>query len=207
MIPVLLLIFRAVNVPLARWGQHACLRAVVVALISLLGLDMAVDGVRNRPVRSLGLVLVDQRGSLAVVPHPRHEVPQFRVAGRGEGVARMAQIMEVKALRGDWPHRLWPRRHLVEAPRLRSPSLLLPPRLLQATNLPGRLAAAFKKFNEAGIIAVTHHSTGLLILGNGISLIYVNGSLDRCARAAGTIVASPLVILQLRTYWRQYSNG
>jgi len=55
----------------------------------MLGLDVSVDGVGDRPVRAAGLMLVDHRRPLAVMPHPANPVPHPRAAGRGEGVARM----------------------------------------------------------------------------------------------------------------------
>ena len=55
---MLLLILRAVNVLLAHGGQRAC-RAVIVLVIILLGLHVPADGVRDRLVRTAGLVLVD----------------------------------------------------------------------------------------------------------------------------------------------------
>jgi hypothetical protein len=49
MIPVLFLIFRAINVPLAH-RSYASRLATIVLIGGLLGLDVAIDGVRDRPV-------------------------------------------------------------------------------------------------------------------------------------------------------------
>src|SRR5450755_4336896 len=61
---------------------------------------MSVDRVRDRLVRASCLVLVDHGRAFAVVTHPRHQIPQARAAGRGECVARVPQIVEMKALGG-----------------------------------------------------------------------------------------------------------
>ena len=82
--------------------------------LRLLGLDVGVDRAGDRLVRAARLVLVDHGRALAVVAHPRHQVPQARAAGRRERVARMPQIMKMQALGADRPHRVRPGRHLVE---------------------------------------------------------------------------------------------
>jgi hypothetical protein len=89
-----LLIFRAINVPLAHRGERACLAVVVIVLASL-GLDVRVDRVRDRLIRTARFMLVDPRRALAVVTHPSHQVPQARAAGRGEVVAGVSEIMEM----------------------------------------------------------------------------------------------------------------
>jgi hypothetical protein len=43
------------------------------------------------------LVLVDQRGPLAVAAHARHQILDPRAASSGEGVAGMPQVMDVQA--------------------------------------------------------------------------------------------------------------
>jgi hypothetical protein len=103
-------------VPLADRGERARLAVVLVALGVLvpLGLDVRVDRARDGLVRPACLVLVDQRGTLAVVAHPCHEISQPRSAGRGEVVAGVPQIMEVQPLHTDGPHRVRPGRHPVE---------------------------------------------------------------------------------------------
>ena len=96
------MIFRAISVPLTHGGERARL-AVVVLVAALLGLDVGVDGARDGLVRAARFVLVDHGRSLAVVPHPGHEVPQPRAAGRRERVAGMPQIMEMQTFRADRP--------------------------------------------------------------------------------------------------------
>ena len=59
-------------------------------------------------------VLVDHRRTLAVVPHPGHEIPELGAAGRSERVACMAQIVKMQAFGVNRLHRLRPGRHLVE---------------------------------------------------------------------------------------------
>ena len=57
-----------------------------------------LDSPGNRLVFAAGLVLVDQGRTLAVMTHPRHEIPQPGTAGGRERVACMAQIVEVHVL-------------------------------------------------------------------------------------------------------------
>jgi hypothetical protein len=83
---------------LADGGEHARLAIIVIVL---LGLDVAVDRLRDRLVCAADLVLVDEGCPLAVVPHPGHEVPQARSAGRCEVVAGVPQVVEVQALGAD----------------------------------------------------------------------------------------------------------
>jgi len=59
-------------------------------------------------------VLVDDRGTLAVVAHPRHQILQARAAGCCEVVPGVPEIMEVQALGADRPDGVRPGRHLVE---------------------------------------------------------------------------------------------
>src|SRR6266851_7331391 len=97
------MILRAISGPLAHGGEHAR-RTVVVIVVALLGLDVCVDGVGDRLVRAARLMLVDHGRSLAVVTHPRHEIPQARATGRRERVAGMAQIVKMQALGTDRLH-------------------------------------------------------------------------------------------------------
>ncbi len=63
----LLLIFRAISGPLAHRGERARLAVVIVAVpltVALLGLDVRVDRVRDRPVCTTRLMLVDQSRAL-----------------------------------------------------------------------------------------------------------------------------------------------
>lgn len=77
----------------------------------------------------MGLVLVDDRGALAVVAHPGHQILQARAAGGREVVPGVPEIMKVQARRGR------PRRngYLPGVPvlsRPRSPSRALRPAAL-----------------------------------------------------------------------------
>jgi len=67
---------------------------------------MSVDRARDRPVSPAGLVLVDHCRALAVVAHPGHQVLDADPGGGGEGVPGVAQIMEVRAARGQPDTRL-----------------------------------------------------------------------------------------------------
>ena len=40
------------------------------------------------------LVLVDEGGSRACVAHAGHQLPRARSGGRGEGIARMSEVVE-----------------------------------------------------------------------------------------------------------------
>ena len=82
---------RAISGPLASGDQHAGRTVLIVAALGLLGLDVRVDGVRDRRVGALGLVLVDQRGPFAVVPHPGHQVSEPGAAVGRELVPGVAQ--------------------------------------------------------------------------------------------------------------------
>ncbi len=100
--------------PLASRDQHANRTVLIVPASRLLGLDVRVDRVRDRLVSALGLVLVDHRGSFAVVPHPGHQVPEPYAAVGGELIPGVAQIMEIQAGHAYRRDRVWPCGHLVE---------------------------------------------------------------------------------------------
>ena len=87
---------------------------VIVALVVALGLDVEVDRVRDPLVSASCRVLVDQRGTFALVPHPRHQVLKSRAAVGRELVTRMPQVMNMEASSPDRFHRMRPARHLVE---------------------------------------------------------------------------------------------
>jgi hypothetical protein len=88
--------------------------AITAVIAAQLRTGVSVNRPRDHSVRTPGLMLVDHRGMLAVMTHPRHQVTQPCAAGRRPGVARMAQIMKVQAARSDRGHRLWPARLPVE---------------------------------------------------------------------------------------------
>jgi hypothetical protein len=106
---------RAINVPLADRRQPTGSATLTAIIAAQLGTGVSVNRPRDRSVRAAGLMLVDHRGMLAVMTHPRHQVTQPRTAGRRPGVARMSQIMKVQSARSDRGHRLRPARLPVEA--------------------------------------------------------------------------------------------
>ena len=61
--------------PLASRRKTTRLALVSVSLAAL-GLDVSVDGASDAVVGAAGFVLVDQRGSFAVVAHPHHGVAE-----------------------------------------------------------------------------------------------------------------------------------
>ena len=86
-------VLRDISVPLTSGHQRPG-RAVTLAL---LGLDVEVDRIRDPLVSTACLVLVDQRGALTVVTHPRHQVLEPRAAGCREMGTSMPQVVEVQA--------------------------------------------------------------------------------------------------------------
>jgi hypothetical protein len=66
--------FRAINVQLASGDERPGRSIVVVPLVVALGVDVRVDRIRDPVVSAARLMLVDQRGTFAVVPHPGHQV-------------------------------------------------------------------------------------------------------------------------------------
>jgi hypothetical protein len=107
-------------VQLAR--RHECARrTVVVAPVSgPLRRNVGIDGARDELIGAADLMQVDHRRTLAVVPHPCHEILEPGTADRREVVACMPKIPEgglivkVQALRTDRPDSVRPGRHLVE---------------------------------------------------------------------------------------------
>ena len=90
------MIFRAISVQLADRHQRARLAVVIVPALLLAGY-VRVDSAGDCLVRAPRLVLVDQRGPLAVVAHAGHQILDPRAASSGEGVAGMPQVMDVQA--------------------------------------------------------------------------------------------------------------
>ena len=70
---------------------------LIVALVVALGLDVEADRIRDPVISAARLMLIDQRGTFAVVPHPRHQVLKSRTAVRRELVTGVPQIMNVTA--------------------------------------------------------------------------------------------------------------
>ena len=59
-------------------------------------------------------MLIDDRGALAVVAHPGHQIFEARAAGCREVVPGVPEIVKVQAFGAGGPDGLWPGRHLVE---------------------------------------------------------------------------------------------
>jgi hypothetical protein len=85
-----------------------------LALAGFGGLDVGVDRARDGQVSPTGLVLIDDRGALAVVAHPGHQILQARAAGGREVVPGVPEIMKVQARCASRMDGVGPGRHLVE---------------------------------------------------------------------------------------------
>jgi hypothetical protein len=83
--------FRAINVQLA--NERPARAIVVVGLVVALGVDVRVNRIGDPLVSAACLVLVDQRGALAVVAYPGHQVLKSRAAVRCELVTRVPQVV------------------------------------------------------------------------------------------------------------------
>src|SRR5262249_53829790 len=88
---------RAINVPLACGAECAGRGEVVTVVPGSLSVDVSIDSVRDGSVGAACLVLVDDRGAFAVVPHPGHQVSQARPAGGCECVAGMSQVVACRS--------------------------------------------------------------------------------------------------------------
>ena len=86
---------RAISVQLASGDQRP--GRTVVALVVALGLDVEADRSGDPVIGAARLMLRDQRGTFAVVPHPRHQVFQSGTAVLRELVTGVPQIMGVTA--------------------------------------------------------------------------------------------------------------
>lgn len=82
--------------------------AATAAAAAVPGLDVRVEGVCDYLVRLAGLMLVDDRGPLAVVTHPRHQVRQPGAAAGGQVVSGVPEIVKVQAFRADRADRMRP---------------------------------------------------------------------------------------------------
>jgi hypothetical protein len=109
---------RAVNVPSAR--GHDDNSVTVILSIALLGLHMSVDRRGDSGIGTARFMLIDDRGTLAVVAHPHHQVFEPHTTPGRPRVPRMPKVMEMQAFRTDRAHRMEPRRLPVE---LTSPSV------------------------------------------------------------------------------------
>ena len=99
-----MLIFRAIS----RRGEDSG-RALTV--LTLLALDVGVDGVRDELIGAAGFVLVDHRGPLAVVTHAGHQVTEPGSVG-SELVPGVAEVVDMKACHADRRDRVRPCRVL-----------------------------------------------------------------------------------------------
>jgi hypothetical protein len=106
-------LLRSTRHVLADRGQ-AVSGAAVTVIAAQLGIGMSVDRPSNSGVRAPGLMLVDDRGSLAIVTHPGHQISQPGPAGRRPGIPDMAQVMKVQTGHTDGGHSLRPVRLAIE---------------------------------------------------------------------------------------------
>jgi len=90
--------------------------ATVIVSLALLGLHVSVDRIGDGRIGATRLVLVDDRGTLAVVTHPRHQVFESHAAPGRPRVPRVPEIMKLQAFRADRPHSVRPGRLPVEVP-------------------------------------------------------------------------------------------
>jgi hypothetical protein len=92
---------RAIRVRLASAPRGGVRRFVAVLfrdpVLAAVPTKQARRSLRDLPVGPLCGVLVDQRGTHAVVPHPVHEIAKRRTARRREQVAAVPQIVEMKS--------------------------------------------------------------------------------------------------------------
>jgi hypothetical protein len=103
------------NVPLARVDDGPG-SATVIASLALLRPHMSVDRIGDGRVGAACFVLVDDRGALAVMAHPRHRVFEPHAARGRPRVPRVPEIMKVQAFRTDRPDGVRPGRLPVEVP-------------------------------------------------------------------------------------------
>jgi hypothetical protein len=68
-------------------------------------------------------VLVDDRGTLAVVTHPGHQIPQPHTAPGRPRVPRVPEIVKIQAVGADRAHGVRPGRLPVEVPASQRPAL------------------------------------------------------------------------------------
>lgn len=93
-------------------GRTRC-AFVPVFVVCVLRLDLGVYRVAYGLVGPACRVLVDDRGALAAMSHPGHQIPESCTAGRCECVSRMPEVMEVQSLSADGLNCVRPARHLV----------------------------------------------------------------------------------------------
>ena len=109
-----------VNVPLARVDDGPR-SATVIASLALLRLHVSVDRIGDGRIGAACFVLVDDRGALAVVAHPRHQVSKPDAAPGRPCVPRVPEIMKMQAFRADRAHSVRPGCLPVEVPAPQRP--------------------------------------------------------------------------------------
>lgn len=119
----------AISGPLARLGGRSVALGnpldLSLARLAPGSLDRLVDRVGNALVGLPVGVLIDQRGTRAVVPHPRHDVAQARPRCPGrERVAGMPQVVKVQSRNTHDGDRLGPLNQLVEVAAPEVPAAL-----------------------------------------------------------------------------------
>ena len=171
---------RAINVPLPRWDEHAAPPIIRAALSPPLGLDMSVDRARDCLVSAPRLVLVDHRGTLAVVTHASHQVLDASPAGRCKRVPGVTQV--VARRRCAAPGRAsrsasglgGPGRARRGRARLRSPSL--PVRPIRREELSSSIKEAYDLAARLSGLRTTRrrfklHSESIVVTGAGTPLV------------------------------------
>ena len=90
--------------------------AIISVSLALLRLHVSVDRIGDGCIGAACFVLVDDRGALAVVAHPRHQVSESHAAPGRPRVPRVPEIMEMQAFRADRADGVRPGRLPVEVP-------------------------------------------------------------------------------------------
>ena len=96
---------RAITVPLGRRDHRPCRPSSASSALFApcrcsgfcpTGFDQRAHRVRDAAVTGVGGVLVDQRCAHRAMTHPVHQFPRSRTRTRGQVVARVSQVVEVK---------------------------------------------------------------------------------------------------------------
>jgi hypothetical protein len=114
---------RAISVQLATGADAPGVALAATGATCLLCLDVCVDRGRNQLIGTASPVLVNNRGPFAVVPHPRHQVPQPGAAYSRKVIPGVAEIVKVQAFRADRADCVRPAGPLVEVAPPQRPTL------------------------------------------------------------------------------------
>ena len=83
---------------LASGDQHTSRAVIIVSEVRSLALNPGVYSIGDRLIRAQRLVLLDERGRLTVVAHPRHKISKTRAAS-GREVDRLQHLCPLGAAR------------------------------------------------------------------------------------------------------------